>query len=322
MALGYGTRDAEPGSPEPAFIWPAQQRIPPAEDASSDRSERKSKRGRKDNEKKEDGKKGKKKPAIFVTAEQAAKRNPYDTSARVVIVTKEVQDKMIAERRAKVLSVAGLFEAAESKAEVIAVVDDLEELNDISDLPELKDFDDYDGNADHDEKGVLAMVGRVAGSVVAIGEATGVVAVGKWSTEKPLNLMDWLGRKLDSWGDNLLKKADMGFPFGPLAQLTAGIMDWTAGKILSKESLADLLKKEKEEKQKALDKALKQLGDDRAKMEKKKDDAAKKEKAKKEKEEKRIQDLVAKGIDEDLAKVLAEGAEPDEAEEKEEPKAE
>lgn len=333
MALGYGTRESEPGSPAPVFTPPANVRTPPVEGDSSDRSERRSRRDRKGKEKKEGGKKGKKKSTYYQTEEQSKKWNPYDTSANVVIVTKEVQDQMIAEKRAKALSLAGLSETVESEPEVVAVVDDLHELEDLSDLP------DYD-SGDEQEQGINSPkdLAVAAGTAAVTGTAVGygLVKTGLWGTAqtatgyaagaylgwKSLPLVDWFGRKLDAWGDSLLKKADLSFPFGPLAEATAGIMNWTTGKILSKESLADLLKKEKEEKQKALDKALKQLLDDQTKMEKKKDDAAKKEKAKKEKEEKRIQDLVAKGIDEELAKVLAEGAEPDEAEEKEEPKAE
>lgn len=333
MALGYGRRESEPGSPAPAFTLPANVRTPSAEGDSSDRSERRSRRDRKGKEKKEGGKKGKKKPTYYQTEEQAKKWNPYDTSANVVIVTQEVQDQMIAEKRAKALSLAGLSEAAESKPEVVAVVEEVKELEDISDL---SDYDD----GEQQEQGINSSkdLAVAAGTAAVTGTAVGygLAKAGLWGTAqtatgyaagavvawKSLPIVDWFGRKLDSWGDNLLKKADMYFPFGPLAELIAGIMNWTTGKILSKESLADLLKKEKEEKQKVEEKALKQLLDDQAKMEKKKDDAAKKEKAKKEKEEKRIQDLVAKGIDEELAKVLAEGAEPDEAGEKEEPKAE
>lgn len=299
MALGYGTREPEPGSPAPVLTLPANVRTPPAEGASSDRSDQR--RGRKGRGEKG---KGKKKPTYYQTQEQAEKWNPYDTSANRVIVTKEVQDQMIAEKRAKALSFAGLSEAAESKPEVVAVVEDLKELEDLSDLP---DYDDGEGDQTRPS---AVMKGAVVGYEF--------VKAGANVAGKSLPIVDWFGRKLDSWGDKLLKKANMGFPFGPLAELTAGVMDWTTGKILSKESLADLLKKEAEERKKVQEKELIKLCEEQKKMEKKKDDAAKKEKAKKEKEEKRIKDLMAKGIDEELAKVLAEGAEPDEAEGKEE----
>lgn len=329
---GYGRRESEQGSPTPVLTLPANVRTPPAEGDSSDRSERRSRRDRKGKENKEGGKKGKKKPTYFQTEEQAKKWNPYDKSANVVIVTKEVQDQMIAEKRAKALSLAGLSEAAESRPEVVAAVEDIEELEDLSDSPDYDDGEHEQGINSPKDLAVAAGTAAVTGTVVGYGlakaglwgtaqTATGYAA-GAYVAWKSLPIVDWFGRKLDSWGDSMLKRADMGFPFGPLAELTAGIMDWTAGKILSKESLADLLKKEKEEKQKALDKALKQLRDDQAKMEKKKDDAAKKEKAKKEKEKERERKLMEQGFTAEQAAALAEATEAEEGEEKEEPKAE
>ncbi len=152
----------------------------------------------------------------------------------------------------------------------------VEGVPDLKDLPNLPDYSD--GEQSEAGSGLLARSAFVALETAALVPR----AVGK-----TMPWFDWIGRKLNSWGDSMLKKADLPFPIGPLAELTAGGMDWISEKILGKDSLADQLKKEKEEKQKAMDKAIKQLSDDRAKMEKKQDDAAKKEEKKKENERKK-----------------------------------
>lgn len=176
------------------------------------------------------------------------------------------------------------------------------------DLPDLEDEQDPDS-------GFLHSVGKAAGAVAGVGAVSGITGIARFGAVKSLTLVDRLALKLNSWGDGLLKKADMPFPFGTLASVTAGGLDWVVGALASEKSLAELIKKEKEEQKKAEDKALAKLLDDQKKMEKKQDDAAKKKKEKEQKKKK-----LQKAFGRDQADAIEEAIEAEEKEE--EPKAE
>ena len=201
---------------------------------------------------------------------------------------------------------------AENKPESRQPVD-IEFLRD-ADIADLPFYDEAD---DNDEKGALATTGKVAGSVVGAVESVGIVKAGRWGAEKSLSLVDRLALKLNSWGDSLLKKADLPFPVGSLAGAAAGAMDWAVSLFASEKSLAELIKKEKEEKKKAMDTTLLKLREDQKKMEKKKDDAEKKKKAKEDKQKKLKKVFGEKRGDALWEAVDDEEKEEDKAEEKE-----
>lgn len=263
--MAYGSREPVSSIEVPAVPMPDRVITPveaePLED--SDRDEDKGRKGGKDAKQK--------------------KRNQ-----ELILIGREVERKRAAEKAA-----ALAHSASESTESVTASPEsDLVDVKDVSDLEDLSDDDEGD-----EDKGLLHDVGRFAGGVAGTAAVAGVTGITRFGAVQTLTFVDRLALKLNSWGDKLLKKADLPFPFGTVASMTAGGLDWIVGKLASEKSLAELIKKESEEKKKAEEKALKQLIDDRNKTEKKKDDEAKKAKKKKEdaaKKERQKKDREAK----------------------------
>ncbi len=121
--------------------------------------------------------------------------------------------------------------------------------------------------------GVVGGVGyglAKTGSLVPAGMFLGKWVVGPYAAWKSLPVVDWFANKLNKWGDKLIKK-DV-----PLVGMLGGAMDWVKMKIAPEKSLAEYIKKDKDERRKIAEKALKSLRDEEKKLFKKQDDAAKK----------------------------------------------
>ncbi len=135
------------------------------------------------------------------------------------------------------------------------------------------------------ELGGAATVAGGAGYAIAksglwmpMGLFLGKWVVGPYAAWKSLPLIDWFANKLDKWADKLPGK-DFPVIGQTVGALCAG-MDWVKMKIAPEKSLAEYIKKDKEERRKLAEKELKGLREGEKKMEKKHDAEAKKKKRK------------------------------------------
>lgn len=140
---------------------------------------------------------------------------------------------------------------------------------------------------------VTATTGVIAfgfGKSLAIGAGA---AFGGW---KALPAVDWFARRLDAWGDDLL---DRKWILSPLTNRIAKGMDWTAKKLGLDTTLADRLKKNKEDQKKLAEKLLKDFHASEKAHAKKISEAEKKAERRKVIEKKLGKD-VAEAIEEEL----------------------
>jgi hypothetical protein len=115
---------------------------------------------------------------------------------------------------------------------------------------------------DKDPRVAQAVAGATIGVVTA---TTGVIALGYGGALatgagaafvgwKSLSAVDWFARRLDAWGDDML---DRKWILSPITNRIAKGMDWTAKKLGLDTTLADRLKKNKEDRKKLAEKYLK-----------------------------------------------------------------